>query len=272
MRILIAFILLMIASPTFASPQLLLLAATKVAGDSTAPVVTAFTIGDPVYNAVPITNFTATDSGGVTGYIITESSTPPLAGAAGWTANQPTSYTSIGIGNITLYAWAKDASGNISAAISGLGCITSSGYYYGFSAEGQTEGLVGTVGTSITAYRPNGSSDSSSGISYESVVEGTAYYTRYSHTITPSGTTGHSVWISVSEGIGWRVSWNGNVVASGVGGAGGAWLEISPNLTVTTAILSVATQPEWYSYYDEDLEENVEGFESLLYIDDINIL
>jgi hypothetical protein len=50
----------------------------------------------------------------VTGYIITESPTPPAAGAAGWSGSAPTAYTVGSDGTYTLYPWAKDAAGNIS--------------------------------------------------------------------------------------------------------------------------------------------------------------
>lgn len=86
------------------------------AGDTTAPTVTVFTAGSPSGSTVPITTFTATDAVGVTGYLITESATTPLVGAAGWTGTAPTSYTATGTGSVALYAWAKDAAGNVSAA------------------------------------------------------------------------------------------------------------------------------------------------------------
>ena len=60
----------------------------------------------------------------VSGYLITETSTPPSAGAAGWSASAPTSYDFQGalppgtVTEKTLYAWAKDAAGNVSAAAS----------------------------------------------------------------------------------------------------------------------------------------------------------
>src|SRR3990172_4433570 len=68
--------------------------ATSHPTDSTAPTVTAFAI--PATSAsltVAITTFTATDAVGVTGYLVTESSTVPAASAAGWTASAPATYT-----------------------------------------------------------------------------------------------------------------------------------------------------------------------------------
>lgn len=84
--------------------------------DTTAPTVTGFVATSPSASLdIPITTFTATDAVGVTGYKITESSTPPAAGAAGWTASAPTTYTVAANGNYTLYPWAKDAMGNVSS-------------------------------------------------------------------------------------------------------------------------------------------------------------
>jgi hypothetical protein len=86
--------------------------------DKTPPTVTAFTV--PPTSAsltVPITKFTATDNVKVTGYLVTQTSTKPSAApASGWTATPPTSYKCATAGNKTLYAWAKDASGNVSAS------------------------------------------------------------------------------------------------------------------------------------------------------------
>jgi hypothetical protein len=95
------------------------------AGDATAPTVTAFTI--PATSAslvVPISSFTATDNVGVTGYKLTTSVTKPLASGAGWTVNPPKNYTFPTAGTKTLRAWAKDAAGNVSAAMSDQVIIT----------------------------------------------------------------------------------------------------------------------------------------------------
>ncbi|MDD4971911.1 MAG: hypothetical protein PHT07_20995, partial [Paludibacter sp.] len=93
--------------------------------DDTQPTVTAFTI--PV-NATSLTitvsTFTATDNVGVTGYLLTESSTPPTASVGSWSGTAPTSYTFSTDGTKTLYAWAKDAAGNVSASLNDSIIIT----------------------------------------------------------------------------------------------------------------------------------------------------
>jgi len=85
--------------------------------DTTAPVVSAFSMpATATVLSVPVSSLTATDNVGVTGYLVTESATAPAAGATGWTASVPTSFTFSAAGSRTAYAWARDAAGNISAA------------------------------------------------------------------------------------------------------------------------------------------------------------
>ncbi len=84
--------------------------------DGTAPVVHSFTAITPSSSLnVAISAFTASDAVGVTGYMITESSTAPAASDSGWSGSAPTTYTVGAEGNYTLYPWAKDAAGNVSA-------------------------------------------------------------------------------------------------------------------------------------------------------------
>ncbi len=86
--------------------------------DIAVPTVTAFTIPSYINSlTIPVSSFTASDTyGGVTGYLINESATPPQPSDSGWSANAPTSYTFNSIGSKTLYAWAKDAAGNVSSS------------------------------------------------------------------------------------------------------------------------------------------------------------
>jgi len=83
---------------------------------SDVPTVTTFTVPASSNSLnIPITDFTATDNVGVTGYLITTSATVPAAGAAGWTGAAPATYAVASDGAYTLYPWAKDAAGNVSA-------------------------------------------------------------------------------------------------------------------------------------------------------------
>ena len=83
--------------------------------DTLAPVVTNFSVPPTSTSlTVTITGITATDDGGVTGFLVTESATKPAAGDAWWSASVPGSYTAATDGVHTLYAYAKDAAGNVS--------------------------------------------------------------------------------------------------------------------------------------------------------------
>jgi len=96
--------------------------------DATAPTVTAFAIPTSSTSlTVAIKTFTATDTVGVTGYRVTESATPPAASAEGWSTYAPTDYMFPSEGSKTLYAWAKDAAGNVSASRSAAVAITIGG-------------------------------------------------------------------------------------------------------------------------------------------------
>src|ERR1039457_4314067 len=80
------------------------------------PVVSAFTLpASATSQTVPIISFTATDNAGVTGYLITGSNAVPDANTANWSTTAPTTFTFPITGFVIAYAWAKDASGNISA-------------------------------------------------------------------------------------------------------------------------------------------------------------
>lgn len=97
---------------------------TVMLSDTTAPVVGTFAVpATSTSTAVTVTTLTATDDFGVTGYLVNESATKPAAGASGWTATKPTTYTATA-GAHTLYAWAKDAAGNVSESRSAAVTVT----------------------------------------------------------------------------------------------------------------------------------------------------
>ena len=82
--------------------------------DATAPVITAFSVPASGTLTISITAFTVT--GSPTKYLVNESSSIPALTDAGWTSTVPVSYTFSTAGTKTLYAWARDAAGNISTA------------------------------------------------------------------------------------------------------------------------------------------------------------
>jgi len=77
--------------------------------DTTLPTITAFVIPATATSlTVPITTFTATDNVGVTGYLLTESATKPLASAGGWTGTAPATYTFGSVLGVSIYNFTKD--------------------------------------------------------------------------------------------------------------------------------------------------------------------
>lgn len=86
--------------------------------DSTKPIVSSFSIPSNSGSLeIGIISFIATDNFSVTGYKITENSNIPLPLDAGWQITPHTSYTFSSQGFKTLYAWAKDAAGNVSNGV-----------------------------------------------------------------------------------------------------------------------------------------------------------
>jgi hypothetical protein len=97
----------------------------KLENDGIAPTVDTFTAASPLSSlAIPITAFTASDNVGVTGYMVTESSTAPSSGDLGWAGTAPTTYTVASDGSYTLYPWAKDAAGNVSSVFGSPASVT----------------------------------------------------------------------------------------------------------------------------------------------------
>jgi hypothetical protein len=87
------------------------------AADQTPPVVTSFSIPSTSRTfAVLIRQFIATDNTAVTGYLVTTSSTRPGSSDRNWRSTPPTGFTFTSTGRKRLYAWAKDAAGNVSSA------------------------------------------------------------------------------------------------------------------------------------------------------------
>ena len=89
-----------------------------VTPDTTKPAITSFTIPSSSSSVIiPISTFTASDNVGVTGYLLTETSTIPSPNSSSWVSSAPTTYTFPSEGSKTLYAWAKDVAGNVSNSL-----------------------------------------------------------------------------------------------------------------------------------------------------------
>ena len=106
--------------------------ASTLSADVTAPVVSGFTIPatDTDYT-ITISTFTVTEAGDAVYRAITTSNVAPAVGSALWGAvgATPATYViptaeQVGTGNYTLYGWAKDAAGNVSAGVSDTIALT----------------------------------------------------------------------------------------------------------------------------------------------------
>jgi YVTN family beta-propeller protein len=88
--------------------------------DTEKPVVKVFTLHTAVSSAmsVSVDTFTATDNDTVSGYLVTDTATPPAADDPGWNATAPATFTLSTAGDNTLRAWAKDPAGNVSVPLS----------------------------------------------------------------------------------------------------------------------------------------------------------
>ena len=116
---------------------------------ATAPTVTAFVIPTTSWTfAVPITTLTASDNVGVTSFCLSES-----ASGAGciWSNGPPTSYLFGGSGAKTLYAFARDAAGNVSSPASAAVNITATGKKPG-DCDGNNVVSIGEVRSAVEMY------------------------------------------------------------------------------------------------------------------------
>ncbi len=88
-------------------------------GDIAAPVIFDFTLTSPTPTSDPVITFTLDgyddNVAGITAWMITKSATKPLSTNTNWQSVKPVSYTiTETFGTYNLYAWAMDASGNVS--------------------------------------------------------------------------------------------------------------------------------------------------------------
>ncbi len=86
--------------------------------DATPPTITAFSLPATSESPTVPINLMATDDVGVTAYLVKTNPRKPLKGSPLWRSTPPTSHAFRTSGTKTLYAWAKDAAGNISATSS----------------------------------------------------------------------------------------------------------------------------------------------------------
>ena len=123
--------------------------------DTTKPLLTKFDVPGTSNSAtVPVISFAASDLNGITGYYISTSSTPPAAGSTSWSDVTPLSYTVAGITpgvqtSKVLYAFVKDAAGNISLAANSTVVITIPSHQLSVTLEGTGSGAVNSSPSGI---------------------------------------------------------------------------------------------------------------------------
>jgi hypothetical protein len=117
--------------------------------DTKPPVIAGFTIPASSNGLTTTLTLIAADNVGVSGYLVTESTTRPLATDPGWVATSPTSFTFSGYGNRDIYAWAKDAAGNVSERSAAFVTVNPKTYLLTVGISGSGSGSVNSVPSGI---------------------------------------------------------------------------------------------------------------------------
>jgi hypothetical protein len=219
--------------------------------DTTAPVVSVFTIPATATSlTVSITTLTASDEtggSGLAGYLITESATAPAASAAGWNATKPGSYIALSAGAKTLYAWVKDAAGNVSLSKSAPVTITipdlTAPIVTAFTIPA-TSTTPTVVITTLTATDEAGGSGLASYLITETATPPLATATGWTTTATPPAS--YTITASISQGVAtsktlyaWAKDGSNNVSASK--SASVTVTLTGPSLTISATTLANGT-------------------------------
>ncbi len=122
-------------------------------GDLEIPRIETFVLPATIHSLTVTMSITGEDNNGVTGYYVSESQGKPKAEAQGWSTTAPESYTFSSAGEKTLYAFAKDAAGNVSVAKSASVTITDNTPpdFVSISALLQRSPLTGITPIDVTA-------------------------------------------------------------------------------------------------------------------------
>ncbi len=125
--------------------------------DRIAPSSLIFTLpGTNTTLTIPITNLTAYDAHGVTGFYISESPTPPEPWGPGWVPNNPGSVVALGTGPRNFYVWAKDEAGNLSNGAMATSDIISRFLTVAFTGSGGSTITSSPAGINCSNGSPDG--------------------------------------------------------------------------------------------------------------------
>jgi len=213
--------------------------------DTVSPTVDSFTATSPSTSLnIPITSFTASDTVGVTGYLITESATAPVAGDAGWSATALAKYTVEGTGSYTLYPWAKDGAGNVSAVFGAPPTVTVC--YPTVTVANNADNGTGSLRRAIADSCDGGTitfgGNYTITLASELIIDKNLTIDGTGRSVTVDGDNNTRVF-HVNAGITFNL--NDLTIANGLAGAdnhggGGLWVD-GTNLSVTTVNLSRVT-------------------------------
>ena len=220
--------------------------------DTTPPIVTAFSMPAASSSlAVAVTTFTATDNVGVTGYLITEIATAPLATDPGWSATAPTAFTFSSAGTRTAYAWAADAAGNVSAGVPANVTITLPTYSVTYNGNGNSGGsapvdaggpyLPGATVTALTSGSLARTGYSFSGWNSAANGAGTAYATGATFTMGAANVILYAKWTANSY----------TVVFDSNGGSAVASQSVAYNTIATSPIAPTRTGNTFAGWYSD---------------------
>ncbi len=209
--------------------------------DTVLPIVDTFTVTSPTVSLdIAITAFTASDAGGVNGYMITQSSTPPAANDAGWSGTPPGTYTVGGGGSYTLYPWARDTAGNVSTVFGSPRVV--SVCYPSITVGNNADSGGGSLRQAIADICPGGTINfngdytislaSTLAISKNVTIDGVG------HSVTVSGNSQCTVFI-VSQSIAFNL--NNVTVADGHGPSSGGIYNYRGTVAVTNSTFSSNT-------------------------------
>ena len=217
--------------------------------DVTAPVITGFTLPGTVDSlSIPIATLTATDDVGVTGWLINQSASTPNLSDGNWTASAPTVVHAPNAGSQTFYAWARDASGNISTSSSQSVTVTVAPFFgnplYQTTASGRLQGAGSLVDLTLGGVKGQIASALLFGVPSAGTPTGTMVVTEASDTFAASGLVTDFGTMAVTEsadtlaGVGTVTDFGTMAVTEAsdtFAGVGSVLVTVSGTLSVTEA-------------------------------------